>query len=359
MVSSIASLSKMNPKICVNISIFFLFFYTAFLRGIEQNDFRFHHFVKRVEGEEELNTMIEKRREEILIMKNHWKQKNLSFPFREEVDQLLKEGKLQRSESGLGAAYYLMDAEGTPRYVIKPVDEEIFCLNNQKGYASPFTQPCFRVRKAIPLYRTAQAEALCSAIANLLGWNHLVPRTYIGILSHKEFFNSHEKLCSIQVYLEKMKNLSEFIEELLEQDFFKKEINSLISQENFEQLCFLIWLFYDTDAHPGNFYVKTNEEGKACLIKLDNALTFPDKNCGLLNTLQFLPHARNTPSEQLRTRVKDLPLKKIIEQFTIYEMEDALEAFLERVKIIQELFADPTLTFSEIQEYLVSLEPVS
>jgi hypothetical protein len=74
-----------------------------------------------------------------------------------EIEHLLLEGMIIPVEQGAGAAYFLLDSLSVPRYVIKPIDEDIFCLNNRKHFASPFNGPEFRVRDDIPLYRSAQA----------------------------------------------------------------------------------------------------------------------------------------------------------------------------------------------------------
>ena len=42
------------------------------------------------------------------------------------------EGKLIPSSLGCGSAYFLLDSTGTARYVVKPVDEDVFCLNNRE-----------------------------------------------------------------------------------------------------------------------------------------------------------------------------------------------------------------------------------
>lgn len=328
------------------------------------------HQIQRLEGKGLLEEMIEMRRDEIASIKTHWKEKISQFEdpdFLEELERLLKEGSLTPSEKGCGSAYFLFDSEGHPRYVIKPFDEDILCLNNRKQFASPYNNLAFRARDAIPLYRCAQAEALSYAVASLLHLSHLTPSTHLAVVSHPQFFDigdfleqetkiDREKFCSIQTYLSDIENLSTLVEEWLEKDTSEEEILSAIDQEDFENLILLIWLFYDNDAHAGNLYAKKDAKGVYHLLKIDNGLTFPNKNSHLVNALHFLPHANNPLSEKACHLIQNLPLEAITEKIALFEMEEALDAFYERVDALKKLTQEKKYPIRELDFKLKALE---
>ncbi|NGX59080.1 MAG: hypothetical protein KR126chlam3_00224 [Chlamydiae bacterium] len=335
--------------------------------------------IKRLEESGVLYEMALQRREEIHAIKEHWKAKIPSFELislQRELDFLLETGSLQPSDHGCGAAYFLKDEQGKPLYVIKPLDEDILCLNNRKHFASPYNNRAFRVRAEIPLYRTVQAEALSFAVAHLLGLENQTPPTHLAIISHESFFDitdnlkeeeksqylskmglpQREKLCSVQTYLAETKNLYDLVEDCLNNNLTDKDILPLIDHASFENLCLLIWLLYDTDAHAGNLYVKKSPQGIYHLLKIDNGLTFPNANSHLLNALYFFPHAKSPLSKRMCTIIENLPIEEIIEKIHLYEMDDALDAFLQRVEILQTLAKDTNYSLREIDMRLHALE---
>src|SRR3989442_12751942 len=103
-------------------------------------------------SEKELSDLICERHKEINEKKEHWKKKLAESEHQQSIDQ----GRLHAVEEGNGGAYILYDQNETPRFVIKPNDEDIFCLNNRKEFASPFFNRAFRVRKEVTTYRAAQ-----------------------------------------------------------------------------------------------------------------------------------------------------------------------------------------------------------
>ena len=323
--------------------------------------------------------MILKRREEIADIKDHWKEKLALSPqqqYMQEFHATLASGTLTPAKQGCGAAYFLYDALNNPKYVIKPFDEDILCLNNRKEFASPYYSRVFRVRDQIPLYRSAQAEALSYAIAKLLDLEDLTPRTHMAIITHEDFHDIsdealvktslncyedlgkpvREKLCSIQTYIPHMRTLYSLVEEWLADNLPEKEILYQIEQENFENLFLLIWLLYDTDAHAGNLYVTEINKEKYRLLKIDNGLTFPEKNSHLLNALYFFPHAKIPPSKHLQKLVQNLPIEKMKEKICYFELDQALDAFEERVYVLQQLVKKGTLSLREIDMRLRALE---
>lgn len=335
--------------------------------------------IKRLENEELLYSMITKRRDEIATIKDHWKEKIPTFEeasFQDSLQVLLKKGTLSPSEHGSGGAYYLYDETETPRFVIKPFDEDILCLNNRKSLASPYNNQAFRVRDYIPLYRTAQAEMLSYSTASLLGFNNLTPPTHLSIITHPTFFDvtdqldtpsslkekmapaDREKLCTVHTYLPNLQNLYQLVEEWLDKNLSEQEISAMMDLEDFENLVIFIWLLFDTDAHAGNLYVKKDEKGMYHLVKIDNGLTFPNRNSHLLNALYFFPQAKQPLSERACDLIQTLPIEKIIEKFHFFEMEPALDAFHERVEILQQLVKNPHRTIQEIDTRLHALESI-
>ena len=317
------------------------------------------------------------RREEIAAIKMRWKEKisQIEDPsFLEELDMLVKTGSLIPSEQGCGSAYFLLDQEGNTLYVVKPLDEDIFCLNNNKQFHSPFNNRAYRVRKDIPLYRSVNAEVLSYALAKALGLDHLTPTTHLAVIHHKAFFDitdpiplsspfceqvgkaDKEKFCSVQTYQQGAQTVYSLVEKWIEQGSTTDEILAALDSTNFEELILLIWLLFDTDAHAGNLYIKTDEVGKNFLFKIDNGLTFPDKNSHLVNALYFFPQAEYSFSQRLKKKIETLPIDTLKELFTLYEMESAQEAFLERVQVLQELVKDSKYSLREIDLRLHALE---
>jgi hypothetical protein len=220
-----------------------------------------------------------------------------------------------------GSAYFLLDQDQIPRYVVK--FEET---------STP----------------TAHAEALASSLAQLIGLGHLTPETH---LTHIQ-----ERVCSIQPYLSDIENLRKLAEGWLEQGITNEQLLSLIDQTDFEDLFLLILLYYDTDAHANNIFARKDEAGVYHLIKLDNGLTFPNKNRKLFNSLYLLPHARKKFSQHSIQIIETLPMDKIEELFIQFEMEEALEAFVERVEILEKL---KNHTMAEIALYFRNRELTS
>lgn len=314
----------------------------------------------KVLNEKELQEMMLERDREIETIKNHWKEKihREEHPeFYAEVLSLFPKGSLISVEQGYGSAYLLNDEKQTPRFVIKPFDEDLFCLNNQKGFASPYLDPRFRVRENIPLYRTAQTEALTFEVASLLGVAHLTPKTHLMIITHENFHSilhkaKLEKLCSVQEFIPNLKNLRDVIENSLEE---KSKIFESFHSEEIENLFIFIWCIYDTDAHAGNFYVTKDQQGKPHLWKIDNGLCFPNKNTHLLNILYLLPQAKEILSCQGKGRIKYLPVEKIINKMKYYELEDTIPAFEKRIALLQSI-AEKNLSLREIDLRLRFME---
>ncbi|NDE83033.1 MAG: hypothetical protein EB051_05425, partial [Chlamydiia bacterium] len=78
------------------------------------------------------------RRKEIKQQKQYWSeyiQTHLDQPLRSLIEHALSTGHLKRLQEGSGAGYTLYNKDHVPLFIVKPVDEEILCLNNHKSFA--------------------------------------------------------------------------------------------------------------------------------------------------------------------------------------------------------------------------------
>jgi len=323
--------------------------------------------------QETLLALIQKRREEIWQQREYWKEKILSFESEELLKQAihcLAQGNLVRCDEGAGAAYFLFDEDNCPRFVIKPCDEEIYCLNNCKGYGSPFADSSHWVRENIPLYRSAQTDCLAYKVAKLIGCESITAKTSLSILTSDAFHdcsgilspeNKKEKLCSVQEYLVGTHSFTEILYEWMHEGCSDEEIMDRIDQDDFEDANIFIWTTFDNDAHSANLrsYVKKmSSEGKEIygLKKIDNSLSFPEKNTGMYNFLIALPNSQKTLSDRAKNRIAAIPVAEIVSEMTALELESSIPAFLERITLLQALAQQDRLTIEEINYTLKLLE---
>ncbi len=339
----------------------------------------FLHELGRLKEEGTLMQQIKDRRDELLGQKEHWNsfvdelRKGKDGSFYSDIENVLKEGKLIANHAGCGGSYFLVDAQGIPRYVIKPVDEDIFCLNNRKEFGSPFNDLEHRVRDDIALYRSAQADAFTWEIALMAGLEGSTPKAVMGIVQNEKFYDfttwipdadkqklisatgfpDKEKLCSIQEFIPESQDFIELLHDFYARDLTDEEIASHFDQDDFEQVCMLLWLTYDNDGHGGNFrtYVKSiDETGRKIygIKKIDNGLSFPEKNTHYVNTLAWAPNATWPISKNLKQKIATLPMEKILERMDDYELKGSKGAFEQRIEILQTLAQRDGITVGEI-----------
>jgi hypothetical protein len=342
--------------------------------------------LKRLKEEGLFLDTIKERRDEIESQKEHWRsyieeqKKGKNRDFCSALDKIIAEGKLIPNSSGCGSAYFLVDTSGTPRYVIKPVDEDIFCLNNRKEFGSVFNDLEHRVCQGIPLYRSAQTDAFCWEVASLASLEGSTPKAVMGIVKNDQFYDftqwinekekeefiektgvpDREKLASIQEYISDSQDLIELLHEFYKEDLPDDEITSRFDQKDFEEACMFLWLSYDNDGHGGNFRTfvkKTDDNGKNIygIKKIDNGLSFPEKNTQYINILAWVPNALRPLSPELKQKIADLPLEQILKRMDDYELSSCKDAFKERVEIIKELSQRKGITISEIDLRLTFL----
>lgn len=310
-----------------------------------------------------MNDYIIKRQMEIRALKEEWRLviesylKGKNQPFYDKLESCLNKGMLVVNEGGSGGSYSLLDECDQPCFIVKPLDEEIFCLNNRKGFDSPLQ---IRVRPHIPLYRSCQASAAASAIAKLIGLTEITPITELAIIKNDLFcdlsypFGDKEKLCAVQIYIEDSEELHSHVQTLIAQGLSDDAIGALIDQTDFEQLLIFIWVCYDNDAHTGNIRTYKKPNGKWGLKKIDNNLTFPEKNRGLTNCLQFFPNANKPLSESSRTLINQLPIAAIVEKLIFYDLKGSVNALKERLSLLQTVIKNPHITLEEINSVLCS-----
>jgi hypothetical protein len=333
--------------------------------------------------------LIAARKKEIQEIKDHWRQKihalnrGVFCSLLESAQEVLSRGKLISTPSGIGGAYFLVDQNEKPLFVVKPFDEDILCLNNRKRYASPFIAPPYRVRQEIPLYRSHQTDSLSYRIAELLNIPEITPRATFGIFRSEDFYDlsekipneekenffqttgayNKEKLCSVQEYFSHEQDLVGLSSMWVEKEFSDVQIEKCIDQHDFERANFFIWVLYDCDAHGGNIlvYQKAEDSEKKPIYglkKIDNGLSFPEKNVSLVNLLAYLPNAQSKLSAELKILIFQIPVEQIIEELRKWELETTIEAFVERIEVLQEL-ARRDLSIHEINLRLSALELMS
>ena len=325
--------------------------------------------IELLEKEGTLNFLIQERMVEIQSLNESWRlfanDEKRHYPeFFSHFDSTFQQGRLVLASEGAGAAYILYDQYDTPQFIIKPTDENIFCLHNPKQFASPFLEP--RVKRDIPLYRAAQTDALCYEVATICHLENITPKAVLSLLSHPSFFLINkgeplEKLCSIQDYLKETLPLRQVLEEFFANSLSEKDLLEKFDQEDFEDIQLLLWLTFDNDAHADNFRVylkKTSSQGFPVygMQKIDNSLAFPERNSEFSNALMYFPNALLPISSKIRDQIRSLPLEKIKEEILKFGLGSSIFAFEERISTLQKLIEKEDLTYYECSLRLSLLE---
>lgn len=311
-------------------------------------------------------------REEIRRQKEQWRPK-LTY---------VATQALVRIDGASSGVYLMYDQNRDPFLVIKPVDEDIGCLNNPFIPAPPAKN--FFVRSGISLYQSAEREVAAYQAAHLLE-SSLIPRTMIALVSSNQFFDftetfrdeqwqtfiheqrmedkveqlltktglpDKEKMCSVREYVSHATTLYELMWRSENDGRTEEELMQLIDSVDFEEANILTWITGNKDNHPGNIlaYLKgVDAEGKATygLKLIDQCLVFPEDNKGLINLLPDLVHDARKLSDAGKSRIRTIPTDQIIEQLKTFQLKDAIPAFLERVEVLQQL-AEQNLSLEEI-----------
>jgi len=319
--------------------------------------------------EKNLPYLIQQRRVELKALKEEWRsiiQSRLidKYPaFYNQLESILKKGELIQVSEGLGGTYFLLNEKKEICFVIKPMDEDILCLNNYKDFATPFNNKEMRVRAEIPLYRSCQNSAAAASLARLINLPEVTPNTYIAIIKSHHFYDlsnielqEKEKLCSVQEYLPHSQELYDQLQEWIKEGLSDSAIGELIDQQDFEEANLFIWLCFDNDAHVGNFRSFKKSTGLFGLKKIDNNLTFPEKNRDLLNCLSLFPNAEKSLSESSRELINNIPFTQIANELIFYDLESSLPALKERLSLLQELIKKREITIREINNEMMNLK---
>ena len=290
---------------------------------------------------------------------------------------------------GISGTYFLLNREEMALVVIKPLDEDYGCINNPKKWNTLLKYS--PEHAYIPLYQAAQKEALTYQFARALSVESIAPKTALAILRSEKFFDfrdhpertlpaglkdpkcleecnalPREKLCSVQEFIQKSETLLESYERTVKQ-FNEKQFEELnqrmieqFDQQQFEDLNILIWAIYDTDAHPENiltFVLRYDKNGQEIygLKKIDNALTFPEKNQGLQNALIHLPNVNKPLSSEGIQKLAAADVEALSEQMKKYGLETAIPAFRERMALLKELILEPNITIAQVNQRLENL----
>lgn len=288
---------------------------------------------------------------------------------------IIPEENLSLISNGISGSYFLSDENNEKRYVVKPIDEDISCLNNRKGFASPYTRST--IRKNMPLYLSSMREVMAYETAKLIGVTNVSPRTSLAILESSAFYDQldgidpsereryeqkviaepiREKLCSVQEVVPNSKTLFEGIQELQHAGLSDEEIAARFDTRDFEDANILLWCTYDTDGHMGNFlvYPKSYDSiGNEILgiKKIDNGLAFPEKNEQLRNNLRYLPNAEKPLSAEGRAKIAAIPIESLAERLEQFGLEGSVEALKERLETLKQIVAEnPDLTIKEIDQ---------
>jgi hypothetical protein len=156
-------------------------------------------------------------------------------------------------ESGVGGTYFMHDEYNRTIGVFKPHDEEMWCMNNPKGF-TPKT-PSFKEYNASTRGAEAGEAAFREYAAYLLDHENFsgVPATGLVVCSHPAFssgasLNEHLKVGSFQ--------------EFKEHDFDTEDISSMKYQtfpvHEVHKIAILDIRLLNTDRHGGNILVKVN-----------------------------------------------------------------------------------------------------
>lgn len=303
---------------------------------------------------------------------------SLSLEMSENGNYLIDSSRLKTIDEGISGSYFLVDENGQKHFVIKPVDEDCGCMNNPKGFATPFdVSP---ICDDIPLYLSSLREALTYKIAQSIRVEQITPKTVLAMLESGKFpylldrvsdkeINRYleecgpdlrEKLCSVQEYVSHAKTLFEAQQELQSSRLSDEEIANRFDQRDFEDANLLIWTTYDTDAHANNIlvYAKgTDSIGNEILgiKKIDNGLAFPDKNRELRNALAYLPNAKRPLSEEGRIKIETLDIERLSQELETYGLGSAVPALQKRLTRLKELAKQPEITLYQINKEMKKL----
>lgn len=324
------------------------------------------------ETSEGLYEQLQLRRTEIREIRDSVRPSILPIPGLEALSQ---GGSLSMIQNGLSGSYILSDENNIPRFVIKPLDEDIGAIGNPKGYATPFTHSLLA---DMPLYRSCFREVAAFEIAEQVGVSSIIPRTAFAILEREEFHDlseqispkeqgrfgellgkgDKEKLCSVQEYVQESKTLFEALQDLQQHGLTDEEIERLFDQTDFEEANILLWMTGDPDGHSHNFLV-TPKRSDAIghqmfgLRKIDNGFAFPEQRGDLYNSLATLPNARHSLSLKAIEKIQEIDPDELADTLIRHGLESSVDAMCRRIETLQRItLENPSMSIKKINKRL-------
>ncbi len=311
------------------------------------------------------------RKEEIDALKEAWrwrvellKSGPLEAVYRDFGDVLSMRNPLEPILRGVSGSYVASDNKGVSRYIVKPVDEGQFCLNNPKKLATPFKgdEHKHQYCSGMTLYGGGERTSMFYDMAEILGMPGIVPPTFLAIVSSEAFHDisgidgPKEKLCSCQEFINDAEDIYAFLTKIMKSETTVEEFSVMIPRRDFENIMILTWLGYMGDCHVYNFlvtppYCEDTHNGLFKIKKIDNERVFPEKSYSMKNNLltdfEFI-HKYNPLTLSSRFKIEKLPSGKIIERMKFYGLENSVAAFEERVGVLQKLLDGDVMTIEEI-----------
>lgn len=275
--------------------------------------------IKNNSGSDELHLM----RDKLNSLKAE--QSFIGSPEKElEVKELMKEGSIGKL-GGKSGVYSLSGVDGKPKFIIKPMDEEIMTLNNPKGYALPHSVvevPC-EAKPGIPTYSALTNGELGYLVAKELGVEDITPRCYVMALTSEQFADitdgmdenekkeliekggvpDREKLCLVQEFIPNSIDLGEHILSSTKMDqealmnlnsdekdqVFKDTMKNEVDRTMYDKAALLCWVTGEKDGNAGNFLISEldSKTKLRSIYKIDCAASFPEHNQDLTSGLSW------------------------------------------------------------------------
>lgn len=298
----------------------------------------------------------------------------LAFEVTEKGTYKIDASRLNLIGQGISGSYFLKDQDGKIVFVVKPIDEDIGCLHNSKGFCSPYVEEDF-FRDGMTLYRSSLRETLTSEIAQMIGIESVAPKTVLGLLE-SEAFSFHfdkvaesekkryleicgeiprEKLCSVQEFIPDSLTLFEMQQKLIVLGISDEEMIKRTDMVEFEKTNLLIWIAGDTDSHSSNILVypkDTDELGNEIygFKKIDSGLAYPKINGQLINDLESLPHAKQPLSNDSKAIIAALDEELLAVELKKFNLETSISAMKERVAALKQAALEDGITIQEVNQ---------
>ncbi len=301
----------------------------------------------------------------------------------ERVHTLMREGSIEKVPGGKSGVYFLCDAEGVRRFVIKPSDEEMLTLNNPKLFATPFTRgnDIANPRPGVSTYSGVQNEEMATLVAEHLGIADSTVRSEQMVLTSDTFHDftdsltgdrsefhelygapDREKLCTVQEFIPDAsdvglllltslnKDQDEFMSidresrDALERESLPKNIN----QTMFEHAVILSLVCGEVDGNAGNYLLATTDDPQTNtrnIYKIDNAATFPSHNEAIETGANWVLNAYEKPitgeTREMVSKIDVRALEKLMRQRGY--SQDAIKSMKARVATMKDFANEETL----------------